>query len=88
MGALFVILIYWIAIFCLSLLIALLLVVFTLIFSGQEKRKKRLIFYGFAPFLGFYTIFFVGLFGAFIVSEIKEIDAGVGDCWYVPINVH
>ncbi len=80
------IIIYLIAIFCLSLFIALLLIVITFIFSEKEKRKKRLIFYGFAPLVGFYTLFFVGLFGAFIVSEIKNIDAGVGDCWYVQIN--
>lgn len=52
-----------------------------------KKRKTRKTLFAFiAPFLGLYTIYFSGLIGSVLVSEIKKVDMGIGDAWYVPLK--
>ncbi len=52
-----------------------------------KKRKIRKTLFAFiAPFLGLYTIYFSGLIGSVLVSEIKKVDMGIGDAWYVPLR--
>ena len=86
MGFGFVILLHLVAIFIISAVIALVWTILTRVFAKEEKRKRKIVFAGIAPFIGLYTLYFLGLFGSIIVSEIKGIDIGIGDCWYVPIK--
>jgi len=86
MGFGFVILIHLVAIFLLSAVIALVWTILTRLLSKGEKRGREILFAGLAPFIGLYTLYFLGLFGSIIVSEIKGVDVGIGDCWYVPIK--
>jgi hypothetical protein len=86
MGSGFVVLIHLVVIFILSAIVALVLTILTQLLSKKEKRKRKIIFVGLAPFIGFYSFYFLGLFGSTIVSEIKGVDVGIGDCWYVPIK--
>ena len=86
MGFGFVILIHLIAIFLISAFIALVWIVLTRILAKEEKRKRKILFAGLAPFIGLYSLYFLGLFGSIIVSEIKGVDIGIGDCWYVPVK--
>jgi len=86
MGFGFVILIHLVAIFFLSAIVALVWTILTRLLSKEEKRKRKIIFAGLAPFIGLYSFYFLGLFGSIIVSEIKGVDVGIGDCWYVPIK--
>ena len=39
-----------------------------------------------APFVGLYTFYICGIIGMSIVSENKNIDIGIGDAWYVPLE--
>ena len=86
MGFGFVILIHLVAIFILSAIFALVWMILTRLLSKEEKRKRKILFAGIAPFIGFYSFYFLGLLGSIIVSEIKGVDIGIGDCWYVPIK--
>jgi hypothetical protein len=86
MGYGFVILIHLVAIFLLSATIALVWTVLTRLLAKEEKRKRKILFAGIAPFVGLYTLYFLGLFGSIIISQIKGVDEGIGDYWYVPIK--
>ena len=86
MGFGFVILIHLVAIFLLSAVIALPCAILTRLISKKEKRQRKILFAGISPFIGLYTLYFIGLFGSIIVSEIKGVDVGIGDSWYVPIK--
>ena len=86
MGFGFVILIHLVVIFLLSAAIALVWTILTRLLSKKENRKRKILFAGLAPFFGLYTLYFLAMFGSIIVSEIKGVDAGIGDCWYVPIK--
>ena len=86
MGIGFVIIIHLVAIFILSAVIAFVWAILTRLLSKQEKRKRKILFAGLAPFIGLYTLYFLGLFGSIIVSEIKGFDLGIGDSWYVPLS--
>jgi hypothetical protein len=88
MGIGFVILMHLVAIFLISSLMALCWILLTWFFSKIEGRKKKMFFAGIAPFVGLFTLYFFGLFGSIIVSEIKDVDIGFGDCWYVPIKAN
>jgi hypothetical protein len=55
-------------------------------FLVKKKRRRKILFAFIVPFLGLYTIFFCGIIGSVIVSEIKKVDAGIGDAWYVPLK--
>jgi len=86
MGFGFVILIHLVAIFILSFIIALVWTILTRIFSKEEKRKRKMLFALLSPFIGLYSLYFLGLFGSVFVSESKGVDIGIGDYWYVQIN--
>ncbi|HNI43990.1 MAG TPA: hypothetical protein PK230_04780 [Chitinophagales bacterium] len=86
MGIGFVILIHLVAIFLLSTVIAMVWVNLTQLFSTEEKRKRKMLFAGLAPFVGLYTLYFLLFGGTIIISEIKNVDIGIGDYWYVPIK--
>ena len=86
MGFGFVILIHLVAIFLISVVISLVWTILTRLLSKEEKRKRKILFAGIAPFIGLYSLYFLGLFGSIIVSEVKGVDEGIGDCWYVPIK--
>ena len=57
----------------------------TFFLCDKEKRIRKLIFSVISPFVGLYLIYFCGLFGSIVVSEIKNVDIGIGDSWYVPL---
>jgi hypothetical protein len=86
MGIGFVVLIHLVAIFILSAVIAFVWTILTRLLSKEEKRKRKILFAGLAPFIGLYTLYFLGLLGSIIVSEIKGVDLGIGDCWYIPLS--
>ena len=86
MGLGFVILIHLIAIFVISSFIAMVLIIITKLFSKEEKRKKRILLAGLAPYVGLFSFYLFGFLGSTIVSEIKDVDIGYGDTWYVPIK--
>lgn len=85
MGIAFVILFHLIGIFILSGIIAPIAGILTYFLSGKEKRKRKLFLSVLSPFVGLYTLYFCGLFGSIVVSEIKNIDIGIGDAWYIPL---
>jgi len=69
----------------LSFIIAIIGGLITAYFSKERKKRKILLAF-LAPFLGFYTLYFCGIIGSVIVSEIKKVDIGMGDAWYVPLK--
>jgi hypothetical protein len=86
MGIGFVILIHLIAILIVSFVIAVPASIITY-FVGKKEKRKRKVFVAFtAPFVGLYTLYICGLIGASIVSEVKKVDIGIGDSWYVPLE--
>ena len=85
MGILFVIIFHLIIIFILCIIIAVIAGLMTFFLCDKEKRIRKLIFSVISPFVGLYLIYFCGLFGSIVVSEIKNVDIGIGDSWYVPL---
>ncbi|WP_326982122.1 hypothetical protein VUJ46_18205 [Chryseobacterium sp. MYb264] len=85
MGAGLVILIHLIAIFIVSIIIAVIGVVITFIIS-KERQVRKAVFAFSAPFVGFYALYICGFFCSSIVAGYKKIDMGIGDCWYVPLE--
>ena len=51
----------------------------------KDKRKRRLFLAFISPFIGLYTFYVCLFFSSIIISEVKKIDIGVGDTWYVPL---
>ena len=86
MGIGFVILIHLIVIFFLGLIIAIIGIITTYFLSKKKKRKRKILLALFLPFIGLYSLYFCGLIGSIIISETKNIDIGIGDSWYVPLN--
>lgn len=85
MGLLFVILFHFAAIFILSLIIGVIAVIISY-FKAKNKRKRKLFFAFTSPFIGFYACYVSAFFGSLIISEIKGVDTGVGDEWFVQIS--
>lgn len=85
MGILFVLFLYFIIIFITSLILAIIALVISLIFSKKENRKRVVLMSVFSPFVGFFTLSFCLLFSTILISEIKKIDIGIGDIWYIPL---
>jgi hypothetical protein len=85
MGIGFVIFLHLIAIFILSVVISIVVGLLTYFLSKKEKRKQNDFASILSPFFGLYTFYFVGLFGSIVVSEIKNVDIGIGDSFYVPL---
>lgn len=86
MGIGFVIIIHLIAIFILSIVIATVGSIITYFVTNKEKRKRKIILAFISPFVGLYTLYICGLIGSIIVSEITNVDVGIGDTWYVPLE--
>lgn len=87
MGIGFAIIVHFIALAILSGIVAAISATTTFLISkNKEKRKKRIFLATFLPFQFFFTIYILGLIGSIIVSQIKNVDIGIGDSFYVPIN--
>ena len=85
MGIGIVILFYLIGIFILCSALALVggIVVY---FSCKIQRKRKVYCAVFVPYLFFYSWGFIGFMGSMIVSGIKNVDVGIGDSFYAPLN--
>lgn len=86
MGIVFVILIHFLVIFFLSVIIAIVGSIITYFVSDKEKRKRKIFTAAISPFIGLYSLYIFGFIGSIIVSESKNIDIGIGDTWYVPLE--
>jgi len=86
MGIGFALIIHFIILFVLSAIVGVISSLITLFVSSKEKKKRKILLAAFLPFQGFYTLYFLALIGSGIVSEIKGVDIGIGDAWYVPLN--
>jgi len=85
MGIGFVIILQLIAIFILSGIIAIVGSIITYFLSNKEKKKQKMFLAMISPFVGLYTLYFSALFGAIIISVIKNVDIGIGDAGYIPL---
>lgn len=86
MGVGFVIFIHLIAILILSVLVSLFSGVATILLVKKKEKRKHKIFLAFvAPFFGFFTFYFTALFGSILIYEIKQVDVGIGDYFYIPL---
>ncbi|MDR1221519.1 MAG: hypothetical protein LBL07_01390 [Tannerella sp.] len=83
MGFGFTVLFHLIILFILSLIIAVISAIVTFI-AGRKKRKAFLAFC--LPFIFVPVLYFSALIGSIIVSEVKDVDTGIGDAWYAPVN--
>jgi ABC-type multidrug transport system fused ATPase/permease subunit len=86
MGPLFAIFLHLIILFILSFVIALFCGLIAMFVCNKEKRKRKIFLAFFTPFQAIFTLYFSALIGIMIVSEIKNVDAGIGDAWYAPLN--
>lgn len=85
MGIGIVIFLHLIVIFFLSAIISLVVSLLTHFLSNKEKKKQKVFAALLSPFFGFYTLYFTGLVGSIVVSEMKNVDVGIGDSFYVPL---
>lgn len=86
MGLGFVILFHFIVLFVISSLIGGIGGLATYFVSSKNRRKRKVLLALFIPFQGLYTLYVLALIGSMIVSGIKNIDIGIGDTWYAPLN--
>ncbi len=87
MGIGFVIIIHFVVLAILSGIVAAISVAVTFFTTkSKEKRKRRIFLAAFLPFQFFFTVYILGIVGSIMVSEIKDVDIGIGDSFYVPIN--
>jgi len=87
MGIGFVIIIHFIALAILSGIVAAISAAVTFfITKNKEKRQRRIFLAAFLPFQFFFTIYILGIAGSIMVSGSKNVDIGIGDSFYVPIN--
>ena len=85
MGIGFVILIHLVGLLVLSIVLAIIAGVITYYTTPAERRRRTMRVAIIAPFLGLYTFYFASLAGAMVVSEMKQVDMGIGDVWNVPL---
>ena len=86
MGIGIVILFYLIKIFILCSVLALIGGI-VVCFLCKTRRKRKVFCAVFVPYLFFYSLYFIGFIGgSTIVSEIKNVDDGIGDSFYAPLN--
>ena len=81
------IVLHLIFLFIISSIIALFSGIITGILSGPEKKKRKLILSIFIPYHIFFSFYFFAFIGSVFISEIKKVDMGIGDSWYVPTNL-
>lgn len=86
MGIGFVLLIFIIFIAIISFIVAFFSGIFTSFFAKGEKRKRKILLSIFIPFHIFFSFFIFCLIGSIIISENNNVDIGIGDSWYAPID--
>ncbi|WP_435139279.1 hypothetical protein [Formosa sp. A9] len=86
MGIILGLIIPIILIFIVSSIIALISGFLTYFLSNNKKKKRKIFIAVVAPFQILYSFFLTLLIGGLIISETKNIDIGIGDSWYVPLN--
>ncbi|MGC3945546.1 MAG: hypothetical protein QM762_13685 [Chryseolinea sp.] len=86
MGIGFVILLHLVGIGIVSVIVSIPTGLLTTLLSSKERRKQKVFAAVLSPFFAFYTFYFVALFGSIVVSEIKNVDVGIGDSFYVPLG--
>lgn len=86
MGIGFVVLLHFVLIFILGCIVAIVSAVVTYFVSNSDKKKRKLFLSAFIPFQVLYTLYILGLTGSIIVSEVNDVDIGIGDAWYAPLN--
>ncbi|HIP35308.1 MAG TPA: hypothetical protein EYG85_00460 [Crocinitomix sp.] len=86
MGIGFVILIHFVVIFILSCIIAFISGLLTYFISNKDKKKRKIFLAIITPFQALYSFYIILLIGGIFISETKNVDIGIGDSWYVPIN--
>ena len=87
MGVGFVILIHLVFLFIISSIVSLFGVIITMLISNKEKKKRKVLLAILIPFHIFFSSYILGLIGSIIISETTNVDIGIGDSWYAPINV-
>lgn len=80
------ILLHLIFLFIVSSIIALFSGIITYFISSPEKKKRKIILSIFIPFHIFFSFYIFAFIGSVFISEIKKVDIGIGDSWYVPID--
>ncbi|SHI43468.1 hypothetical protein [Flavobacterium terrae] len=85
MGPIFAIVIHLVLIAILSVILSIPASILTYVLSKQGKKRKAIIAFC-SPFIWLYSIYLLAFIGSIFVSEIKNVDEGIGDYWYAPIN--
>lgn len=85
MGPIFAIAIHLVLIGLLSLILSVPISITTYFLSKKEKKRRTILAFC-SPFIWLYSMYFLAFTGSIFVSEIKNVDEGVGDYWYAPIN--
>lgn len=80
------ILLHLIFLFIVSSIIAFFSGIITYFISSPEKKKRKIILSIFIPFHIFFSFYIFAFIGSVFISEIKKVDIGIGDSWYVPID--
>jgi hypothetical protein len=86
MGFGFAILLHLVGLLILSAVIGFFAAIITYFTTTPPKKKRKVFLAAFVPLQGLMTLYILALVGTVIVSEIKKVDIGIGDCWYVPLN--
>ena len=87
MGFIFVIILHLIVLAIISGIFAAISAAVTLVITKDKGQRKRRMFLAVSlPFHFFFTLYILAFAGTFIVSEIKDVDMGIGDSYYVPVN--
>ncbi len=85
MGPIFAIAIHLILITVLAVLMSIPTSTLTYVLSKKGKKRKTIIAFC-SPFIWLYSMYFIALIGSIFVSQIKNVDEGIGDYWYAPLN--
>ncbi len=86
MGIVFVIFIHLILLLIISCVMALISGIITSIITKGEKKKRKILLSIFLPFQVIFSLYIFCIIGSAVVSEIENVDMGIGDSWYAPIN--
>jgi hypothetical protein len=60
--------------------------IITSIITKGEKKKRKILLSIFLPFQVIFSLYIFCIIGSAVVSEIENVDMGIGDSWYAPIN--
>lgn len=86
MGIGIAIIIFTIFLFATSFCIGLVAAIITYFVAKKENRRKKAMWAMMIPFAGIFSFFLLSLFSTVFIAEIKDVDMGMGDCWYVPLH--